>query len=83
MGHFPIALEEVLGKTIERVFVAKRFVGRMQLFLVFTDGTYYELYGSQAFEGGSGVYRGDAAVVRDILSRSGAWVTEIPGGAEA
>lgn len=78
MNKLRDALAGTIGKSIDRVFVTHHPDGRSQIFLVFTDGTYYEFYGRGGFEGTRCVYDGDAATVRARLSGSGAEVIEVP-----
>jgi hypothetical protein len=48
-------VRELIGKTVQHVVVAQGT--RHQVFLVFTDGTYFEFYGQQ-FRGTGGVDSG-------------------------
>jgi hypothetical protein len=71
------ALPAALGKTLGSVFLADHRGDRFQVIFVFTDGTYYELYGTGGLDGARGVDRGNAAEVRRFLALSPAVVTEI------
>jgi hypothetical protein len=59
------AFKEIVGKTIESVIISEDNTkgAQRQIFLVFTDGTYYEIYGNLNGAGGldSG---GEAAALR-------------------
>ena len=63
------AVKDIVGKTIQGVVVKEGSHPRSQLFLLFTDNTYYELYcpDSKIREAG-GVNRGGAEEVRRYLS---------------
>jgi len=69
MNHeFKRALSQLGGKTIAHVVVKEgvRAGPAAQLFLVLTDGTYYELFNtSSAFRGASGLDRGE---LPDVLA---------------
>jgi hypothetical protein len=68
---------------VQRVFVADHEDGRFQLFLVFTDGTHYELYGTGTLSGARDVEPGDDFEVRRRLSLSPALVAEVGAPARA
>jgi hypothetical protein len=74
------ALSSAIGKKLDRVIIAGHSEARFQLYLVFTDGTYYEFYGRGTLEGARAVDRGSAATLREMLTRSGAQFIEIPKG---
>lgn len=44
---------------------------RMQIFLIFDDGTYYEIYSDVAINGIGGVYEGDIEFVRQYMPEHG------------
>ncbi len=60
------SLPRVVGKTIAEVVVVQGTSPRSQLFLLFTDGTYYELYSEAQIDGGTAVHPGDRAHVRKL-----------------
>jgi hypothetical protein len=62
-------IQQVLGKCIKSVVVAKspRSPTR-QVFLLFTDGTYFEFYGDQ-FSGAGGIDQGGIENVRRYISQ--------------
>jgi hypothetical protein len=66
------AVNHILGKTIKGVVMKRNSVlgpPNEQLFLVFTDGTYYEFYiGSGSFATTGGVDPGGLERVRQYLS---------------
>lgn len=54
------AIGQIVGKTISGIVVAKKSnYPCVQLFITFTDGTYFEIYGDD-FTCAGGVDRGDA-----------------------
>ena len=63
-------LRGTIGKTISNVAMVQHSGGQFRLFLVFTDGTHYELYGDGFLSGARSVEPGDAAEVRQIVTRS-------------
>ncbi len=64
VNHF----KKVIGRRIEGLVVAQHPESppRMQVFLVFDDGTSYELYGTD-IQGGGGTDRGGIKAVRSNL----------------
>ena len=64
--------KEIVGKEITGVIVAKNALRdpRTQMFLVFGDGTHFEIYGNQ-FTGAGGVDRGDAETVTKYVTSNG------------
>ena len=69
-------LAAVSGKVIDRLFIVNTS-GRFELFVVFTDATYYEFYGSGDISGARAIDKGDAGAVRELLARRGGNVVEI------
>jgi len=64
-GEMAAAAPGIVGKTIAHVVVKKRPGPRSQLFLVFTDGTYYEFFCPDGdLEGASAVDHGTLDDVR-------------------
>ena len=57
------ALPQLVGRTIERTLVSEHPDGRFQVYLIFTDGTAYELYGQDSI---NGERRLDRATVSEI-----------------
>ncbi len=72
------ALVDAIGKTLDRVFVAERGNERCQLYLVFSDGTSYELYGNSSLNGARHVENWSADSIRRQLSDDGFTFIEIP-----
>jgi hypothetical protein len=69
--------KEILGKTIESVIVSDNARPPLnQVFLVFTDGSYYEIYGEN-FTGASGVSPGNSDNVNDYILKLGANVIQV------
>lgn len=67
-------IKDIVGKTIKGVVVRESDKApQSQVFLVFTDGTYYELYTSGSFtiSGASGCYSGDMQDVLDYIPDKG------------
>jgi hypothetical protein len=59
MNHeFKRALSQLGGKTIAHVVVKQGVKPVAQLFLLFTDGTYYELFSDSAVTGAAALDRG-------------------------
>jgi hypothetical protein len=71
-----VALAAVRGKAIDRVFVVSTN-GRFELFLVFTDATYYEFYGGGEINGARTLDKGNVGAVRELVARRGGSVVEI------
>jgi hypothetical protein len=73
MSDFYKGLSQTVGKTISGVVVKNRkdgcYTGQLcfQVFLLFSDNTYYEFYNDARFTGCSGVDRGGAEEVRDYI----------------
>ena len=64
-------IKQIIGKTIERVVVAQSSVApKQQVFLLFSDGTHFELYGEQ-FTCGAGLDEGGMDRVRGYVHGSG------------
>lgn len=62
---------QLLGKRIAGVVVKERSgPPRFQLFLVFDDDTYYELYSNESVSGAGGIDRGGVAEVLNYMSDS-------------
>jgi hypothetical protein len=57
------ALPRLVGKTIARVVVKEGTNPQAQVFVIFTDRTYYEFYGDM--NGAAGIDRGD---IREVLA---------------
>ncbi|MBE7465576.1 MAG: hypothetical protein HS116_19030 [Planctomycetes bacterium] len=75
------AIAEILGKTVSGVVVKEN--GRpphTQVFLMFRDGTHYELYG-EYFTGAGGVDRGTAEEIKSKGQPGGKIVFEVHEGA--
>jgi hypothetical protein len=69
-GEMGLAAPGIVGKTIAHLVVKKRpepVQPRSQLFLVFTDGTYYEFFTDGDLAGASAIDRGGLAEVRQYL----------------
>lgn len=73
-GEMAAAAPGLVGKTIAHVVVKKRpGQPRSQLFLVFTDGTYYEFFSPDGdLEGASAIDRGGLSDVRRYLGEQ--WI---------
>ena len=65
-GEAVLTLAAIVGKTISHVIVAEGTSVRAQLFLLFTDGTYCELYSNESIDSGPRLYEGDRAHVRNL-----------------
>lgn len=74
-------IRQILGKTISGVIVKKREEHpRSQVFLVFSDGTYYELHGDH-ISGTGGVDRGGRdAVLRYMPGGEVSFEAHLPRG---
>jgi hypothetical protein len=53
----------LVGKTIANVVLKEGTGPRAQLFLVFTDGTYYEFYSASCIDGAGGIDQGGLPAV--------------------
>lgn len=73
------ALVGVRGKSIERVFVVHHDDNRFQLYLVFSDATYYEFYGTGGVSGARCIDRDSLSAVREMIERRGGDIVEIGG----
>ena len=64
-------IEETIGKTISGVVTSQAagFRGNESVFLLFSDGTYFELYGSE-FTCAGGVDRGGLPEVRRYVENA-------------
>jgi hypothetical protein len=63
-------IREVLGKTISGIVVGENSTQpKVQLFITFTDGTYFEIYG-ESFSCASGVNRGGVAEATKYATES-------------
>jgi hypothetical protein len=62
-------LEQIVGKTIAHVLVKERGgTPQSQLFLLFTDGTYYEVYSTEGnIYPTHGLEQGDMEQVREYM----------------
>jgi hypothetical protein len=80
MGSHKDTLQEVIGKTISSiVFRSGRDVNpETQLFLVFEDGTYFELYG-QEIDFVRSLSEGDAAKAVDYARKFSSEVLVVNG----
>ncbi|MCZ7571513.1 MAG: hypothetical protein M5U01_23445 [Ardenticatenaceae bacterium] len=76
-------LGKIVGKTIESVVVSEHNAGGppTQVFLVFDDGTAYELYGNIHATSHLET-RGEGALLR-YATLFGGWLTQFPGGRQA
>jgi len=82
------ALPDLIGRTIKHVVVSEHADHRTQVFLFFTDGTYYEFYGTwidgirHLSHGGLEIVRGSGAIpvlgMLEVLSESSTQVIEPP-----
>ncbi len=62
------AIRDIVGKTITGVVVkASDRAPRSQVFLVFSDGTYYELYSVSDIKGAGGIDTGGLEAVRNYM----------------
>ncbi|MBI5543790.1 MAG: hypothetical protein HY901_07890 [Deltaproteobacteria bacterium] len=70
-------IKGTIGKTITGILVAENpRLPKRQLFLVFADGTYYELYSSTGdLHGAGGVDQGDIAKAVGYASKFGGEIT--------
>lgn len=67
----------VVGRKISEVVVGQNSADRMQyVFLVFSDGTYFEFYGRD-FTCAGGVDHGDVRDAAKYLERTGATIGDI------
>ncbi len=66
------AIKDIIGKTIKGVVVKKSDTRnpRSQVFLVFTDDTYYELYAESTIIGAGGLDPGGMEKVRNYGSEN-------------
>ena len=62
------SLPGILGKTVERVVLVRRPHWTFQLYLCFTDGTHYELYGDGSLSGGREVHAGGGDHLDGLLA---------------
>lgn len=60
------SLADVVGKQIEHVIAAEGRSVPAQLFFMFSDGTYLELYAECSIDAGPRLYKGDRAHVRKL-----------------
>lgn len=68
-------IREIIGKNISGVVVAQNDKSpRIQLFLTFTDGTYFEIWGDN-FSCAGGIDRGGAATAAGYAQALGARIT--------
>lgn len=82
------ALPDLIGRTIKHVIVSEHADNRTQVFLYFTDGTYYEFYGAwidgirHLSQGGLEISRGCGVIpefgMLEVLSESSSRVIERP-----
>lgn len=68
--------KHLIGKVISGAVVAKGRLGREQLFITFTDDTYFEIWGD-SFNCNSGVDPGGAEAAIDYAIRGGAEVIAV------
>lgn len=70
-------VREIVGKSVSGVIVAKNDQGEphVQVFLTFSDGTYFEFWGEN-FSCAGGVMRGDKSAVATYLESLGAAITK-------
>ena len=70
-------IQKVLGKTISGIVVAENDrEPKIQMFLTFTDGTYFEIWGNN-FNCCSELDRGGVTEVKDYAESQGATIQEI------
>jgi len=70
-------ISDIIGKTISDVVIAnKDSEPKLEVFLVFSDGTYFEFWGN-SFTGAGGVNRGGLVEVSDYVKSMGARITEV------
>ena len=70
-------IKQIVGKTVAGVVVADSATRKspsQHLFLTFTDGTFFEIYGED-FSGASGVNPGGLAEVASCAGQLGATIT--------
>jgi hypothetical protein len=67
LAKLPGVLPSLVGKTIERTMLVFHPDGRFQLWLFFSDGTYYEFYGSNDLSGALRAMRCAPRAVRRAL----------------
>ena len=60
-------LPKLVGKTISQAVISEHVNGRIQLYLLFTDGTAYEFYTTDWIRGARGLEEG---TVDEVLRRS-------------
>ncbi|MDX1610591.1 MAG: hypothetical protein R3225_10760 [Halofilum sp. (in: g-proteobacteria)] len=75
------AFEKIVGRTIETVIYKQNPQHpRQQVFLLFTDGTYFEIFGGEEgpIRGADRVERGDAELV-EYLGQKGQKIRRFPG----
>jgi hypothetical protein len=66
------AVKDIIGKTITGVVVKegpRPNLPRTQVFLIFSDGTYYEFYSDSNITGAGGVDKGGIEEVRQYMSQ--------------
>lgn len=64
-------IENILGKTITKVIVSeKKEVSHRQVFLIFSDDTYFEFYGKN-FSGASNIDLGGIEDVKQFVEKMG------------
>jgi len=66
-GKIATVAPQLIGKTIAHIILKEGDSPASQLFLLFTDGTYYEFYGGP-LTGASGIDRGTLEDVRRYMS---------------
>jgi hypothetical protein len=76
-------IKQIVGKTVSGIVVAsKDGAPRQQLFLSFTDGTYFEIWG-ESFSCAGGVDTGSHATAVAYATGLGAKITAVYGDAAA
>mgnify|MGYP000889280995 CR=1 FL=1 len=69
-------LRETVGKTITKIVVTKRPRALEQVFLIFSDGTYFEFWGGE-FNCAGGVDHGGFSAVLAYAERAGGSITAV------
>jgi hypothetical protein len=65
------SMSGVIGKTISDIVIITNPPGKSHLFLVFTDGTHYELYDIDSLNGARAVDRGGVAQIASRVGERG------------
>lgn len=62
------SIRELIGRTITGVIVKQGGTVAQQVFLLFSDGTYFEFYSHERMGYSGNLYVGDAVAVREYMA---------------